>query len=101
MLLGISSQFWVGIVNVTPKSFVDFIEAFTIFVVVLVAGDIYLLKIKYSKLARESEKTFNAAFRLKNEDEITQHDVITIATDYDACVQVCPPIPLFVYNGLY
>lgn len=96
--LGLSSKFWIGLIEVTQESLADFIEAFTLFIATLVAGDIYLLKTKFSNMAKDSERVFSSAFKLKKSITISNHDVLTIASDYDACLQNSPPIPFCIYK---
>jgi len=98
LLLGFSSRFWVGFVDTTREGFVDFIEAFTLFILSLVAGDVWLLKTKYEGLMSAADRVFSSAFKLKDNEKLTEHDVISLASDYDACVQACPPIPTIIYK---
>ena len=98
LILGISSKFWLGFSGLSDKSLGDFIEAFSLFVLSLVAGDIFLLRVKYANLAEESNKIFESIFNLKKSAGLVAHDVMRLISDYDACVQACPPIPTILYK---
>ena len=98
VILGLSSKFWLGFAEISEQGLVNFIQMFSLFILSLVAGDIFLLRAKYIALATESKNIFESIFLLKKSGDIMVHDVMRLASDYDACVQSCPPIPTVIYK---
>ena len=67
------------------------------FIAFLISGDFLLLMKKYGDLEQEGGRTYERCARLRIQQDLREHEVISVAEDYGVALLQCPPIPVWLY----
>lgn len=83
---------------VTDNNLVNLAKAATSIMPFIMAGNILLLRFKYSELHNSAEKTFKQCARMRKDTKLREQEILNTVEDYHLKLIQSPPIPFIIYE---